>query len=91
MLHKSLESPNVDKLSSHETEKDQVIPSLIDQIQSSFAKKVAKSPLLKQKSSPRAKRNLTNEMSLPMNRRVEKAMLKEGLMGKMGKQMSLKV
>ena len=47
--------------------------------------------MLKQNSSPRAKRNLTTELALPMNRRVEKAMLKEGLMAKMNKQMSLKI
>ena len=47
--------------------------------------------MLKLNSSPMAKRNLTNELTLPLNRRVEKAILKEGLMAKMNKQMSLKI
>ena len=94
MLHKSLESPTVgiSMLSSHESEKeDKVIPSLVDKIQTSFAKKLSKSPIFKHNSSPRAKRHLTNELSITMNRRVEKAMLKEGLVAKMNKNMSLKI
>ena len=90
-VHKSLESPTIGGITSHDSEnQSHAVPNFMDKISNKITKMENKSPRLQHKTTPN-KRSIMNELSLPMSRRVEKVMHQQGMMAKMGKQMSLKV